>query len=70
MGFKLQQCPFSLKTINEFTERMRNTTEEVKSMIQKAQEDMVRYYNQQRTLAPVFKPRDKVFLNTLDIWTT
>ena len=39
-------------------------------MIHKAQDDMKRYYNQQRTLAPVFKPGDKIFLDALDIQTT
>jgi len=48
-------------------ERMRNTTKEAKFAIQKIQEDMARYYNQQRTPAPIFKPRDKMFLNILDI---
>jgi len=67
MGFKPQQCPSSLETVNKFMEKMKNATEKAKSTVQKAQEDMARYYNQQRTLAPVFKPRDKVFLDTLDI---
>jgi len=70
MGFELRQCPFSLETINKFIERIRSTTEEAKSTIWKVQEDIVRYYNQQRTLALVFKPRDKVVLNVLDIQTT
>ena len=30
---------------------------------------MKRYYDRQRTLAPVFNPGDKVFLDALDIWT-
>jgi len=32
--------------------------------------DMKRYYDQQKTLAPVFKPGDKVFLDASDIRTT
>jgi len=44
--------------------------EEAKSMIRKAQDDMKKYYDRQRTLALVFKPGDKVFLDALDIWTT
>jgi len=43
--------------------------EEVKSMIHKAQDDMKRYYDQQRTLALVFKPGDKIFLDASDIQT-
>ena len=42
---------------------------EAKSAICKAQDDMKRYYNCWRTLAPVFKPGDKVFLDISDIHT-
>jgi len=48
---------------------MRTAIEEVKLTIRKAQDDMKRYYDQQRTPAPVFKPGDKVFLDALDIRT-
>jgi len=44
--------------------------EEVKSAIHKVQDDMKKYYDRQRTPALVFKPGDKVFLDTLDIQTT
>jgi len=44
--------------------------EEVKSTIRKVQDDMKKYYDQQRTPALVFKPGDKVFLDTSDIRTT
>jgi len=56
--------------VNEFMERMRAAIDEAKSVIHKAQNDMKRYYNRQRTPALVFKPGSKVFLDTLDIWTT
>jgi len=49
---------------------MRMVIEEVKSTICKAQDDMKRYYNRQRTPALVFNPSDKVFLNASDIQTT
>jgi len=49
---------------------MRMAIEEAKSAICKAQDDMKRYYDRRRTPAPVFKPGDKVFLDTSDIWTT
>jgi len=45
MGFKPRQDPSSLETVNEFTKRMESATEEAKSAIRKAQEDMTRYYN-------------------------
>jgi len=56
--------------VNEFTERIRTAIEEAKSAIRKVQDNMKRYYDRRRTLAPVFNPGDKVFLNALDIWTT
>ena len=33
MGFKLSQVPSRLETVNEFTERIKSTTEEAKSVI-------------------------------------
>jgi len=70
MGFELRQNSSSLEMVNEFTKRMEFATEETKSAIHKAQEDMTRYYNQRRSLAPVFKPGDRVYLDALDIKTT
>jgi len=60
----------SLETVNEFTGRMKAATEEAKSAIRKAQEDMVQYYNQRRSPTPVFKPGDRVYLDASDIKTT
>jgi len=70
MGFEPSQAPSGLETVNEFTEWMKSTTEEAKSAIRKAQEDMMRYYNRKRTPAPVYKPRDRVYLDVSDIKTT
>ena len=70
MGFKPRRNPSSLEMVNEFTERMRTAIEEAKSTIRKAQDDTKRYYDHRRTLALVFNPGDKVFLNTSDIRTT
>jgi len=70
MGFEPRQDPSSLETVNEFTKIMESTTEEAKSVIRKAQEDMARYYNRRRSLAPVFKPGDQVYLDASDIRTT
>jgi len=58
-----------LEMVNEFMERMRMAIEEAKSAIHKAQDDMKRYYDHRRTLALVFKPGNKVFLDTSDICT-
>jgi len=70
MGFEPRQSPSSLKMVNEFTERIKSATEEAKSAICKAQKDMTQYYNQRRSLPPVFKPGDWVYLDTLDIKMT
>jgi len=69
IGIEPQQNPSGLEMVNEFTERMRTAIKEAKSTIRKAQNDMKRYYDCRRTLTPVFNPSDKVFLDTLDIWT-
>jgi len=58
MGFEPSQVPSGLETVNEFTERMKSATEEAKSAICKAQEDMMWYYNRRRTPAPMYKPGD------------
>jgi len=69
MGFEPQQNSSGLETVNKFTERMRTAIEEAKSAIRKTQDDMKRYYDQQKTPALVFKPGDKVFLDVSDIRT-
>jgi len=58
MGFELSQVPSRLEAVNEFMKRMKSTTEEAKSAICKAQEDMTQYYNRRRTPASVYKPGD------------
>ena len=70
MGFEPRQNHSDLETVNEFTERMRMVIKEVKSAIYKAQDDIKKYYDHRKTLAPVFKPGDKVFLDASDIHTT
>jgi hypothetical protein len=49
---------------------MRDTLEEDKSALTKAKDDMAMYYNWWWTLAPVYKPGDRVYLNASDIHTT
>jgi len=70
MGFEPRQDPSSLEMVNEFTGRMKSTTKKAKSAICKVQEDMARYYNRRRSATPVFKPRDRVYLDVSDIKTT
>ena len=51
-------------------ERMKSATEEAKSAICKAQENMIWYYDQKRTPASVYKPGDRVYLDASDIKMT
>jgi len=55
--------------VNEFTEQMKAAVEKAKTTIQKAQEDIIRYYNQRRSLVPVFYLGDQVFFNIINIKT-
>ena len=52
MGFEPDQCPSRVESVNEFTERMKNTLEEAKAALAKSKDDMARYYNQKRSIAP------------------
>jgi len=70
IGFEPRQNPSGLEMVNEFTKRMKSTTEEAKSAICKAQEDIMQYYNQRRSPAPMFKLGDQVYLDTSDIKMT
>ena len=70
MGFEPGVEPSKNETANEFVERMKSTLEEAKSAIQKSKDDMARYYDRRREPAPVFRPRDLVFLDSSDIQTT
>lgn len=70
MGFEPCQQRSGVESVNEFTDRMKSAIEEAKAALTKAKDDMARYYNQRRTPAPVYKPRDKVFLEAKDIQTT
>jgi len=49
---------------------MKTTLEEAKAALAKAKDEMACYYNQRRTLAPVFAPGDNVYLDATDIHTT
>src|SRR6202789_4453804 len=70
MGFEPDQRPSNVESVNEFTDRMRNTLEEAKAALVKSKDDMARYYNQRRTPAPEYNPGDKVYLDGSDIKTT
>jgi len=50
-------------------EWMKAAVEEAKATIRKAQENIMWYYNQRRSLAPAFYSGDQVFLDTTNIKT-
>ena len=70
MGFEPDQPDSHVETVNEFKDHMEASLEEAKSALTKAKDDMARYYNQRRTLAPEYHIRDQVFLDAGDIKTT
>jgi hypothetical protein len=69
MGFEPKQ-PARMEAVNEFTDRMKMALEEAKAALNKAKDNMARYYNQRRLLTPTYKPGDKVYLDASDISTT
>ena len=70
MGFEPNQHPSRIESVNEFTERMKNTLEEAKAALVKSKDDMARHYNQRWTPALDYRPGDKVYLDASDISTT
>ena len=70
MGFEPDQHPSRVESVNEFTERMKSTLEEVKAALAKSKDDMAQYYNQRRTAAPEYRPGDRVYLDASDVHTT
>ena len=70
MGFELDQQHSHLESVNEFKERMENTLKEAKAALVKSKDNMAKYYDQTRTTAPEYQPRDKVYLDAGNIQTT
>ena len=69
MGFEPKQHPSGLETVNKFTEQIKTAIEKAKAVVWKTQKNIMWYYNQRKSLAPVFHPRDQVFLDTTNIKT-
>ena len=59
-----------LEALEEFTTRMEEATKEARSALEKAADDMARFYDVHRQAAPVYKVGDKVWLNAQNISTT
>ena len=70
MGFEPDQQRSHVESVNEFKERMEDTLKEAKAALAKSKDDIAKYYNQRRTPAPDYQPRDKVYLDASNIQTT
>ena len=70
MGFKPDQRQSNLESVNEFKERMESALKEAKAALAKSKDNMAKYYDQKRTPAPDYQPRDRVYLDASDIQTT
>ena len=49
---------------------MEDPLNEAKAALVESKDDMAKYYDRRRTLAPEYQPRDKVYLDASDIHTT
>ena len=59
-----------LETLREFTDCMEMVTNEAHSVLQRAADDMVCFYDVHCQYAPIYKVGDKVWLNAQNIITT
>jgi len=69
MGIELPR-ETRLEALGEFTTRMAQATEEARSALNKAADEMTRFYDAHRQDSPNFKLGDKVWLNAQNITTT
>ncbi|KAG5728454.1 hypothetical protein E4T56_gene19018 [Termitomyces sp. T112] len=70
MGFEPQVRPSENGLVNKFVDRMKKAQEEAKVALVKAREDMAWYYDWWQTPAPMYKPGDRMYLDSSDIKTT
>jgi len=69
MGFEPRTKSW-VEAVNRFVERMKEATEEAKSALRKAKDDMAMYYDRKRVPALEIKPGDKVFVDARNLKTT
>jgi len=66
MGFEIRKKE-KYKGAEKFAERMRNMQEEAKAVLQKVQEDMKRYVDQEKGEVKEYRVGDLVLLSTKDL---
>jgi hypothetical protein len=59
-----------LEAVDEYIQRMKAATEEAKSALRKAADDMARFYDTHQREPPTYKAGDKVWLEATNITTT
>src|ERR1700761_2989445 len=59
MGFEPDQRQSHVESINEFKEQMKDTLDEAKAALVKSKDEMAKYYDQKRTPALDYQPRDR-----------
>ena len=59
-----------LETLKYFSCRMNKATDEARSALSQAANDMARFYNAHWREAPLYKVRDRVWLNSQNITMT
>ena len=59
-----------LETLNDFTSQVEAATKEACSALTQAPSDMAQFYDAHHREAPLYKVRDKVWLNGQNITTT
>ena len=69
MGFEPSQWRSHIESVNEFKGHMQDALEKAKAALAKSKDDMAKYYDWKKTLAPDYKPGDKVYLDASDIQT-
>ena len=69
MGFE-PRTKSQVEAVNRFVGKMKEATEEAKSALRKAKDDMAMYYDRKRIPAPEIQPGDKVFVDARNLKTT
>jgi hypothetical protein len=59
-----------VEAVDQYVQRMKAATEEAKSALRKAADDMARFYDRHKQEAPTYQVGDKVWLDATNITTT